>query len=349
MVKDSNKDPNQKTTILNLFNSGLEPETISLELDIDEDIVRTIIEREKNRGKRGKTDSNISNYLMNKFYLDAIIDIGAITKEAQIRTWNALKSKPELNITVKETQSILEQHAESKLKLVMLHIDLVGSTKMALTLPIDRLTTIIRAFAQEMTKIIGMYGGYVLKYIGDAVLAFFVIEDLGHTEQPVGNRLVISKNEKEEEEIRDKMIDPKPNNNGLSSLQFSNVISCASTMISILKEGINPILNQYDYPELKVRVGIDYGEVAIVQYGIDIYEFDNVTFKTPHLDLIGYTISVAVKMTSLAEPDHMVIGQKLFDHLEDKLKESFKKVQTNTEIWSISNVTNDGLYPLFTK
>ena len=349
LVKDSNKDPNQKTTILNLFNSGLEPETISLELDIDEDIVRTIIEREKNREKRGKTDSNISNYLMNKFYLDAIIDIGAITKEAQIRTWNALKSKPELNITVKETQSILEQHAESKLKLVMLHIDLVGSTKMALTLPIDRLTTIIRAFAQEMTKIIGMYGGYVLKYIGDAVLAFFVIEDLGHKEQPEGNRLVISKNEKEEEEIRDKMIDPKPNNNGLSSLQFSNVISCASTMIRILKEGINPILNQYDYPELKVRVGIDYGEVAIVQYGIDIYEFDNVTFKTPHLDLIGYTISVAVKMTSLAEPDHMVIGQKLFDHLEDKLKESFKNVQTNTEIWSISNVTNDGLYPLFTK
>lgn len=357
LVKESNEDPNQKNTILNLFNSGLEPETISLELDIDEDIVKTIIEREKNKEKRGKTDSNISNYLMNKFYLDAVIDISAITKEAQIRTWNALKSKPELNIIVKETQSILEQHAESKLKLVMLHIDLVGSTKMALTLPIDRLTTIIRAFAQEMTKIIGMYGGYVLKYIGDAVLAFFVIEDLGYKEQPEGSRRVVSKKEEEEEEEETgrgvvgggKMINPKSNSNGLSTLQFSNVISCASTMIKILKEGMNPILNQYDYPELKVRVGIDYGEVAIVQYGIDIYEFDNVTFKTPHLDLIGYTISVAVKMTSLAEPDHMVIGQKLFDHLEDKLKASFKKLQTNTEIWSYSNVTNDGLYPLFTK
>ena len=48
LVKESNEDPNQKNTILNLFNSGLEPETISLELDIDEDIVKTIIEREKN-------------------------------------------------------------------------------------------------------------------------------------------------------------------------------------------------------------------------------------------------------------------------------------------------------------
>jgi len=356
LVKESDEVQNQKTTILNLFNSGLEPETISLELDIDEDIVKNIIEDEKNKDKREKTESNISNYLMNKFYLDAIIDVEEITKESQIRTWNALKSKPELNIIVKETQSILEQHAESKLKLVMLHIDLVGSTKMALTLPIDRLTTIIRAFAQEMTKIIAMYGGYVLKYIGDAVLAFFVIEDLGSKEQPNRNGLAIDKEDRRVERREgvgdgrngSKMTETKSIGNGLTSLQFSNVISCASTMIKVLKEGINPILNQYDYPELKVRVGIDYGEVAIVQYGIDIYEFDNVIFKTPHLDLIGYTISVAVKMTSLAEPDHMVIGQKLFDRLEDNLKASFKKVQTNTEIWSYSNITNDGLYSLFT-
>ena len=54
LVKESNEDPNQKNTILNLFNSGLEPETISLELDIDEDIVKTIIEREKNKEKTRK-------------------------------------------------------------------------------------------------------------------------------------------------------------------------------------------------------------------------------------------------------------------------------------------------------
>ena len=335
------EDPNQKATILNLFNSGLEPETISLELDIDEGIVIEVIEKEKNKIKSSRTGNSLSNYLMNKFYLDAIIDFDTIIKESQIRTWNALKSKPELNIIVKETQSILEQHAESKLKLVMLHIDLVGSTKMSLTLPIDRLTTIIRAFAQEMTKIIALYGGYVLKYIGDAVLAFFVIEDLGFKEQSNENGLIANKEGGE-------IAETKLNSNDLSLLQFSNVISCASTMIKVIKEGINPILNQYDYPELKVRVGVDYGEVAVVQYGIDIYEFNNVTLKTPHLDLIGYTISVAVKMTSLAEPDHIVIGQKLYDCLNDDLKGSFNKLQTSTEIWSYSNNTNDGLYAIFT-
>jgi hypothetical protein len=166
----------QKNTILNLYNSGIEPEIISLELDISEDVIKDII-RNENKEDGGHTNNNLSNYLLNKFYLDAIIDVNSVIKEAQFRAWNALKAKPELNIILKETQNILEQNAESKLRLVMLHIDLVGSTKMSLTLPIDRLTTIIRSFAQEMTNIISLYGGYVLKYIGDAVLAFFVIED----------------------------------------------------------------------------------------------------------------------------------------------------------------------------
>ncbi|CAN5863219.1 hypothetical protein BH23THE1_BH23THE1_13840 [soil metagenome] len=323
----------QKSTILNLYNSGIEPEIISLELDINEDIIRDIIKNE-NKREEGNTNNNISNYLLNKFYLDAIIDVNLVVKEAQFRTWSALKAKPELNIIAKETQDILEQNAESKLRLVMLHIDLVGSTKMALTMPIDRLTTIIRSFAQEMTNIISLYGGYVLKYIGDAVLAFFVIED---TTSDVQNMNKVN-NSAEESEI----------NKGFSSLQFSNGISCALTMIRVIKEGINPILNQYDYPELKVRVGIDYGEVAVVQYGIDIYEFEKVMLKTPHLDLIGYTISVAVKMTSLAEADHIVVGQKLYDQLDIKLKDSFRQLKTTTEIWNYTNHTDGELYNVFT-
>ena len=204
----------QKRTILNLYNSGIEPEIISLELDINEDVIRDIIKNE-NKREVGNTNNNLSNYLLNKFYLDAIIDVNSVVKEAQFRTWNALKAKPELNIIVKETQNILEHNAESKLRLVMLHIDLVGSTKMALTIPIDRLTTIIRSFAQEMTNIVSLYGGYVLKYIGDAVLAFFVIDDTISDEQYM-NKV---NNSGEESET----------NNGFSSLQFSNGISCALT------------------------------------------------------------------------------------------------------------------------
>jgi adenylate cyclase len=88
------------------------------------------------------------------------------------------KRKPEFNISLEQTQGILEEYAESKINLVILYVDLVGSTRLSMMLPIDRLTVIIRAFTQEMFSMVSTYGGYVLKYIGDAVLAFFVVQDL---------------------------------------------------------------------------------------------------------------------------------------------------------------------------
>ena len=48
-----------------------------------------------------------------------------------------------------------------------MYVDLVGSTKMSMTLPVDKMVTIIRAFT------VRSYGGYVLKYVGDAIIAFF--------------------------------------------------------------------------------------------------------------------------------------------------------------------------------
>jgi hypothetical protein len=31
-------------------------------------------------------------------------------------------------------------------------------------------------------------------------------------------------------------------------------------MIKVLRQGVNHILNQYDYPEISVRIGIDVGK-----------------------------------------------------------------------------------------
>ena len=200
---------------------------------------------------------------------------------------------------------------------------------MSLNLPIDRLTTIIRSFAQQISIIISMYGGFVLKYIGDAVLAFFIVEDI-----------------QEIKTLNDLTVETKDNKNSYC-LQYSNAISSAYTMIKVVKEGINPILNQYDYPELKVRIGIDFGEIAIVQYGWDIDKYKDLVLKKPHLDLIGYTISIAVKMTTIAKSDHIVIGQKLFDKLNTKEKEIFKKLPANLDIWDYMHKTTGRIYDLY--
>ena len=300
-------------------------------MDVHYDTVIQVIRNEQIKKQR-RSDRTIDNQFLNKLYLDAIIDVESVIKDSQVRIWKSLKANPEFNISLNESQKILENFMESKIKLVILNIDLVGSTKMSLNLPIDRLTTIIRAFAQEMTILISMYGGYVLKYIGDAVLAFFVVD---------------TKNTKDSYDNENKAKDRSNNNDNFDSLSYSNVISCAYTMIKVVQEGINPILNQNDYPDLKVRIGINFGEIAVVRYGIDIDEYNNMVLKRPHLDLIGYTISIAVKMTSLAKPDHIVIGEDLFSMLEGKLKDAFKQLSITRDLWNYSTETTGKIYSIY--
>jgi class 3 adenylate cyclase len=281
--------------------------------------------------KQRKSENTIDNQFLNKLYLDAIIDIESVIKNSQVRIWKSLKANPEFNISLNESQKILEKFMESKIKLVILNIDLVGSTKMAFNLPIDRLTTIIRAFAQEMTILISMYGGYVLKYIGDAVLAFFVVDT----------------NDIKDSDGNENKLNYSSSNDNFDSLPYSNVISCAYTMIKVVQEGINPILNQNDYPDLKVRIGINFGEIAVVMYGVDMDEYNNMILKRPHLDLIGYTISIVVKMTSLAQPDHIVIGEELYGMFEGKLKDTFKQLSLTRDLWNYSTETTGKIYSIY--
>jgi adenylate cyclase len=54
-----------------------------------------------------------------------------------------------------------------------MYADLVGLTNTRMTLPVDKTVTIILAFTYEFSSIIGVMEGYILKYVGDAVIAFF--------------------------------------------------------------------------------------------------------------------------------------------------------------------------------
>ena len=167
----------QKKTIINLYNSGITPDIIALEMDISQDEVMRVIKNDISEEERRKINAKkISDApLLSQLYLDAIVNVDSAIKHAQSTMWKALKVKSEFNISMEETQKILEGYSESKVTLVILHIDIVESTRLSMILPVDRLAAIIRAFAQEMSLLIAVYGGYVLKYIGDAILAFFVV------------------------------------------------------------------------------------------------------------------------------------------------------------------------------
>ncbi|MBV9179217.1 MAG: adenylate/guanylate cyclase domain-containing protein [Nitrososphaeraceae archaeon] len=304
----------QKKTILNLYNSGITPDIIALQMDITQNEVKQVIENEISEEKRKKINAQRMSDapLLSKLYLDAVVNLDSAIKNAQIRMWKALKAKSEINdISMEETQNVLGNYAESKVNLVILNIDLVESTKLSMTLPVDKLATIIRAFTQEMSLMIEVYGGYVLKYVGDAILAFFIASS-------------------------------SDNSSSLLYLPCINAINCACSMIKVIQQGINPILDQYDYPELNVRIGIDVGENAVVQYGWDTHMHKNgkVILKKPHLDILGYTISIAAKMTVLAKPGQIIIGQLVYNILEDKQKSAFRLLSISSDIWDyVSNYT----------
>jgi class 3 adenylate cyclase len=259
------------------------------------------------------------------------VDVNDIMKRSQGRVWKTLKGEPEFIISVADTQNTLAKADRSKMNFVILNVDLVASTKLSMTLPLDRLTMMIQAFNQEMSLIVKEFGGFILKYVGDAVLAFFIVPS--HQSQP--------------------------------KVACAHAISCARCMFQVAHEGINPILSQYDCPVMNVRIGIDTGENAIIQSGWDIHP--NITnvekiannnniskneqplIKKPVYDILGYSTSIAVKMTALANPNHMVIGQLVYDVLDDNQKSLFRQLAISPEIWSYVNINTGGtIYSIYT-
>ena len=301
----------QRQTILNLHYSGIPPDIIAVQMDLDQNQVDQVIQQaelDEQKSIAAKQESEQSS--LASFYLDAVVDMDKAIRMAQQRVWKALKVETNFDLSTEEAHNVLAKLAKSKVKMVILNIDLVGSTKMSMTLPIDRLATIVQAFTQEMSLTIIAYGGHVLKYVGDAILAFFVAEGDQHPPS-------------------------------------INAINCARSMIRIIREGINPILNQYDYPEMSVRVGIDIGENVVVQYGWNTHTVEGRQFRWPHYDILGYTINVAAKMTTVAKPDQIVIGNSVYELLDDGQKSTFALLQVNPDVWSYMSDQTGGIYRLY--
>lgn len=172
----------QYQTILNLYHSGIPIYIIALQLDTNEEDVHKIIQSTSNNTKPLSASPYSMSLLENKFdndsltpSLDNTVNTDIAIKNAQVRMWKALRSEPEINLSMERTNEVLRAFAKSKVTLVTLNIDLVDSTELSISLPLERLSTILQTFMQEVASVIISYGGYMLKYVGDAVLGFFVV------------------------------------------------------------------------------------------------------------------------------------------------------------------------------
>jgi adenylate cyclase len=140
-----------------------------------------------------------------------------------------LSQGPPIDLSTLKCNQYLRRHVNNKTKLVVLCVDLVGSTKLTLSLLPHELISIINIFSTEMSMIISGHGGYVLKYVGDAVIGIFPAE-----------------------------FD--------SQKACFNALDSAKTMVRIITRVINPVLNN-KLPQIQVKIGIDLGESMIVLYG----------------------------------------------------------------------------------
>ncbi len=230
-----------------------------------------------------------------------LVDLQTLFSQRQDRLWKALEERYQYNSSVKHGQEFLLNHVNSKVELVVMYIDLVGSTKMSMTLPVEQLVTIMRAFSHEISSVVESYNGYVLKYVGDAIISFF----------PCGfNKYLIS----------------------------DKSVQCAKSMINVIKNGINPILTKHDYPELSVKIGIDEGEDVVVQYGYD---------KSSLIDILGYSMNVAAKITSLTTANKISVGNAVYKLLHPTIQSKFELLSIKKG-WKYVDRETGELYKVFT-
>ena len=63
-----------------------------------------------------------------------IFDLKTLVNLRQDRLWGAIKERYRYNTSIKRGQDYLIRHVDSKASLVIMYADLVGSTKMSMTL-----------------------------------------------------------------------------------------------------------------------------------------------------------------------------------------------------------------------
>ncbi len=108
-------------------------------------------------------------------------------------------------------------------------VDMANSTKMAATLGTAKISSYYQIFLNSMSKILGRFGGFVIKNIGDCLLYYF-------PESSKANR----------------------------KFGFMSCLECSLAMIEN-HDNICSALNRSDLPCVDYRISVDYGSVVLMR------------------------------------------------------------------------------------
>jgi adenylate cyclase len=69
-----------------------------------------------------------------------LVDLQTLFTQRQDRLANALKERYQYKISIKQSQEFFYKYVSSRVPLIIMYADLVGSTKMSMTLPTEKIS-----------------------------------------------------------------------------------------------------------------------------------------------------------------------------------------------------------------
>jgi adenylate cyclase len=128
-------------------------------------------------------------------------------------------------------ESFLKPLSGSTIRIAVLYVDIVGSTKMTVYLSTQELEFVIKSFWEQMSFTIEKHEGLVFKYVGDAIIAIFVSDN---------------------------------------DVACKHALECGKDLVKTLQSPINSELIKKGIPRISIKLGIDYGDALVVSFGNNV-------------------------------------------------------------------------------
>ena len=158
-----------------------------------------------------------------------------------------------------------------KNKVCILFCDIRGFTSMSEKMNPEDVVSLLNNYFQEMIEVVFKNNGTLDKIIGDELMVLYGVP-------------IESEN------------DPQ------------KAVDTAKEMFIKLEE-FNKVNSSKGYPEIKVGIGINYGEVISGNIGSD---------RQMNYTVIGDNVNLAARLCSHAKPSQIVISKSVFEKLEDQ-------------------------------
>ena len=169
-------------------------------------------------------------------------------------------------------------------------IDMISSTKISSNLSAAQLSRYYEIFLNGIAYIAENFGAKIVKNAGDALIFYF---DNLKQQPPLS------------------LTDDEDDNSVKGTNNFKKVLDCCLTM-SAASSVLNAKMLSESLPPIQYRTSADYGEVSIAK-----------SISSQSEDLFGSAMNISAKINSKAQPNGFVIGQMLFDRVNDMSEFTF--------------------------